>query len=333
MRSHIPVFLEYLAARKSPRTVKSYGAILVAFTEFLIDGQDSAAIPSASQVEAFLVRPRTDGGPRSPATQNQELSALRAFGKFAMRELEWPENPALLVPFVKEPERDPAVPCVFEVRQLFFAAAKIGQPIARSRALAVLALLSQLGLRVHELVALDLHQVDLVTGTLLALRGKGATEHDLPLNSQSMALLALWISDRKGAAKEGEDALFVSSRGTRISIRTVQRLVESLRLATGTKKHFSCHSLRHGTATIALTMGIDISTVAEVLRHSNLNTTRRYVHLVDVRRRDAVDRLGATIPPAVLPPSIREHRSEEFANAPSDGLDVQEDLGAIEEAA
>jgi hypothetical protein len=219
------------------------------------------------------------------------------------------------------------VPCVFEVRQLFLAAARIEQPIARSRALAALALLSQLGLRVHELVALDIHQVDLVTGTLVALRGKGTTEHDLPLNNQSMALLALWISDRKGAAKEGENALFVSSRGTRISIRTVQRLVESLRLATGTKKRFSCHSLRHGTATIALTMGIDISTVAEVLRHSNLNTTRRYVHLVDVRRRDAVDRLGATIPPAVLPPSIREPRSEHFSNEQSDGLDVQGDLG------
>jgi hypothetical protein len=106
----------------------------------------------------------------------------------------------------------------------------------------------------------------------------------------------------------------------------VQRLVESLRLATGTKKHFSCHSLRHGTATISLTLGIDISTVAELLRHSNLNTTRRYAHLVDVRRRDAVNRLGATIPPAVLPPSIREPLSENFANAPSDGLDVQEDL-------
>lgn len=332
MRLQIEAFIRNISTRRAARTVSSYSAVLTAFAEFL-DRQGRTTAPTTADVESFLARPTKDGFRRAPATQNQELAALRAFGKFAVRELSWPENPALLVPFVKEPERDPAVPSVFEVRQLFLAASKIAGPVARSRSLAILALLSQLGLRVHELVALDLHQVDLVTGTLLALRGKGATEHDLPLNSQSMALLALWISDRKAAAKEGENALFVSSRGTRISIRTVQRLVESLRLATGTKKHFSCHSLRHGTATIALTMGIDISTVAEVLRHSNLNTTRRYVHLVDVRRRDAVDRLGATIPPAVLPPSIREPRFAKFANAPSDGLDVQEDLGAIGEAA
>ena len=167
----------------------------------------------------------------------------------------------------------------------------------------------------------------------MAVRGKGSTEHDLPLNSQSTALLATWIADRKRMSKEGEDALFVSSRGTRISIRTVQRLVESLRRATGTKKRFSCHSLRHGTATIALTMGIDISTVAELLRHSNLNTTRRYAHLVDVRRRDAVNRLGATIPPAVLPPPIREHVSAKFANDAPNAVDVQGDLGAIGAAA
>ncbi len=328
MRSHIPAFLEHLAARKSPRTVRSYGAVLAAFADFRVAaGHDLAAVPSASQVEAFLVRPCADGTPRSPGTQNQELSALRAFGKFAVPELGWPDNPAAAVPFMKEPERDPAVPSIFEVRQLFLAASKIAEPVARSRALAVLALLSQLGLRVHELVALDLHQVDLVTGTLVAVRGKGATEHDLPLNSQSAALLAAWIADRKEISREGEAALFVSSRGTRISIRTVQRLVESLRRATGTPKHFSCHSLRHGTATIALTMGIDISTVAELLRHSNLNTTRRYAHLVDVRRRDAVDRLGATVPPAVLPPPIREPASENFADAAQNAVDVLGDLG------
>ena len=334
MHAHVPACLKHLATRKSPRTVKSYGAVLAAFADFRVAGtQDPAAVPAASQVEAFLVRPRADGGPRSPATQNQELSALRAFGKFATRELGWPENPAALVPFMKEPERDPAVPSVFEVRQLFLAASKIEEPVARSRALAILALLSQLGLRVHELVALDLHQVDLVTGTLVAVRGKGATEHDLPLNSQSTALLAAWIADRKGISKEGEPALFVSSRGTRISIRTVQRLVESLRRATGTKKRFSCHSLRHGTATISLTLGIDISTVAELLRHSDLNTTRRYAHLVDVRRRDAVNRLGATIPPVVLPPLIREPASANFADETPNGIDVQGDLGAIDEAA
>ncbi len=167
--------------------------------------------------------------------------------------------------------------------------------------LAMLALLSQGGLRVHELVALDVRQVDAPSATLVGVAGKGGTIVDVPLNSETLALLADWLGERASVASEREPALFVSSRGRRMSIRSVQRRVENLRVAVGTAKHVTPHTFRHTAATLALTLGCDLATVGDMLRHADLNTTRRYVHLVDERRREAVRRLGGLIPRDVLP--------------------------------
>jgi len=254
-----------------------------------------------ADVEAFLARATSTGGRRAPATRNQELAALRAFTKFVAPTLGWKVDPTEGIPFVREPVHDPAVLTAFELRRFFLAAAGIEDTLRRSLSLALLAVLSQVGLRVHEAVALELHQVDMVTGTLVAVRGKGGTICDLPLNSPSLALLTAWIVDRGKLVNAEEPALFVSSHGSRLSVRSVQRLMETLRRATGTPKHVTPHTLRHTAATLALTMGADLSTVADLLRHSDLNTTRRSLHLVDERRREAVRRLGCCVPKEILP--------------------------------
>jgi transcriptional regulator of met regulon len=134
----------------------------------------------------------------------------------------------------------------------------------------------------------------------VSVHGKGDTVHDLPLNTPTIALVSSWLADRSKVGREGETALFVSSRGSRISIRAVQRLVERLRQKTGSAKHITPHTLRHSAATLALTLGTDLSTVADLLRHSDLNTTRRYLHLVDERRREAVRKLAVAIPPDIV---------------------------------
>lgn len=305
MRDHIPAFLGHLAARRSPRTIRTYGAILATFADFV-----SADTPTRRDVEAFLARPRRNGRLGAPPSRNQELAALRAFAKFAERDLGWFENPTEGVPFVREAPRDPPVLSMFELRRMFtVAAASEPDRRARSRALAVLAILSQAGLRVHELAALDVAQLDVASATLVGVRGKGWTVHDVPLNVPTVALLVAWLSERRTVAMENEPALFVSRTGRRLSIRSVQRLLERLRAQMGTAKRITPHTLRHTTATLALTFGADLSTVADLLRHSDLNTTRRYLHLVDERRRDAVGKLAAAIPAELLheqePPEIQ----------------------------
>lgn len=166
--------------------------------------------------------------------------------------------------------------------------------------LAILGLLSQTGLRIHELVGLNLPQIDLATGTLVAVRGKGGTVHDIPLNAPAIALLGAWLRKRAGRAPPGENALFLSSRRTRLAVRTVENWFVKLRTPMGTVKKVTPHTLRHSTATSLIMAGVDLATTAEVLRHRDVNTTRSYIHLVDTRRRDAVQRLATTIPADIL---------------------------------
>ncbi|MDD2785539.1 MAG: site-specific integrase [Patescibacteria group bacterium] len=153
MRHQIDAFNQNISARRAARTASSYSATLAAFADFL-DQQYRTGRPTTSDVDSFLARPTKEGGRRAPATRNQELAALRAFGEFATKQLGWTENPTEGIPFLREPPHDPAVLTAFEVRRLFLVASQFQDSIRRSFALAVLALLSQVGLRVHELVAL-----------------------------------------------------------------------------------------------------------------------------------------------------------------------------------
>ncbi|MCC7537493.1 MAG: tyrosine-type recombinase/integrase [Deltaproteobacteria bacterium] len=328
----LSAFVRHLAERRSPRTIATYLRVAEAFADFADVGDYSARIPVRSEVEAFLGRPRLDGGRRSPAGRNQELAALRVLSAFALAEQRWTTSPCDGLPFGREPPRDPPVLTAPEVRRLFEAAAAIGDPTRRALVLAVLAVATQAALRVHEIAALDVGQVDLGASTLLAVRGKGGTVHDLPLNAPSVAILRMWIARRASLLAETEPALFLSARKTRLSIRSIQHMVAVLARASGTAKRVSPHVLRHSTATLALTMGVDVATVGELLRHSDLNVTRRYLHLVDARRREAVRRLGSTIPGGILEmggpndggPDARPGDGEEFSRKID--LDVQHGL-------
>ncbi|MFO0590479.1 MAG: tyrosine-type recombinase/integrase [Polyangiaceae bacterium] len=300
-------FLRHLTAQnRSARTKKTYVAIAGALLASIGRRNDGTVAPSRGEVESFLGRSLREGGGRSAATRNQELAALRAFATFAKRELGWKEDPTEGISFLKEQPRDPPVLSVFEIRRLFSLASASSRGWQRQRDLAVLALLSQLGLRVHELVALNIEQIDLATATLLDVDGKGGSRHDLPLNAQTLALLQAWLAVRGLRVGSEEPALFIAPNGRRLSIRSVERFVARLRQLSGTKKRVTPHTLRHSAATVSLTLGTDVSTVAELLRHADLNTTRRYLHLVDERKREAVRKLAVVIPPEflVLAPSV-----------------------------
>jgi integrase/recombinase XerC len=324
MRDQIVAFIQNISTRRALRTSSSYSAVLSAFESFLHASRQPWP-PTRPDLEAFLGRRTQDERCRAPATYNQELAALRAFAKFATTTFGWPEDPTRGIRFLREPPHDPAVLTAFEVRRLFVVAAGF-KDARRAGALAIIAVLSQVGLRVHELVALDVDQIDVASATLVGVHGKGGTVHDMPLNAPTIALLSVWLADRERTAGAGERALFVSSRGTRISIRTVERLLEKLRAAIGTAKHITPHTLRHSCATLALRFGSDLSTVADLLRHSDVNTTRRYLHLVDERRREAVGRLATTIPASVLPPSCEIRGFPGIDAAQRKDLDAQQGL-------
>jgi integrase/recombinase XerC len=271
--------------------------VATAFCTFLGD----RTAPTRRDVEAFLARPLRNGALPSIATRNQALAAVRAFSLYAVDEGVLLTNPTHRVTALREPRRGKVVFFRSEIHRFFHVIEATSLPAFRSRDRVVLALLFTIGLRGSELVGLDVDQVDFTSGTLLQIYGKGGTIHDLPLETKTLSLLRAWIRDREPMVEPGEAALFVSDRGTRLSLRTLERTFKRLLLATGTKKPGTPHTARHSTATNLLVFGNDIAVAGGVLRHSDLNTTRGYVHLVDTQRRRAVGTLSVVIPEDVLP--------------------------------
>jgi integrase/recombinase XerC len=336
MRDLLSTFATHLAVDNEPRTVTTYGAILASFATFLGGPTPLDAAPRRLQVEAFLTRRRRDGTPRATSTRNQELAALRAFVAFARRDLGWASDPIDGVRFAKRVRRDPAVLSKSEIHELFLAANAETRPLYRIRNQAMLAVFTQTGLRVHELVGLNVEQVDLAGGTLLRLKGKGGSIRELPLNTPAVALLRAWIEERPKHAEDGERALFVSARRTRISIRTVERIVQVLREAMGSPKKITPHTLRHSFTTQGIEAGAPLSAVSEMLGHASIATTQWYIHLSDTHRRDAVRRIESTVPATVLPSrtiegaanALRPETPETPASPPRPGLDDECGLDA-----
>jgi integrase/recombinase XerC len=324
-RTLLAAFANRLRATRSARTAVTYEGIACRFLGTVGNG----VIPSRLAVDRFLDTPLKCGKHSSASTRNQELAALRALADFAVGSELWPKDPTEGIEFLREPPHHPAVLSFPEVQRLFRAVRR-DQPLHR-RDLAMLAVLFTVGLRVHELVGLNVDQVDVASASLVAVHGKGGTVHDLPLEPKTLSLLQDWIQHRAAVASPHESAIFVSRRGSRLSIRSVERLFEKLRTVSGTRKHVTPHTARHSAATLALTRGSDVSDVGELLRHSDLNTTRRYLHLVDTRRRKVTEALSVVVPDTLLPEELKDSQTisttGETANlSVKHDLDGQHDL-------
>ncbi len=328
----------FASRQRSERTAKTYGAVAHAFLESV----PARRAPSRHDVERFLAQPLRSGARASEATYNQKLAGLRAFAKFAIAERLWREDPTKGIEFLREPDRDPPVLGASEVQATFRAAPRVSRSEQRARDLAMLALLFLAGLRVNELVQLDVHQLDLGGSTLLGVLRKRGRVQDIPLAKGTMRLLEAWLPDRAGVAAPDEEALFVSRRGRRISVRTIQRLFERLRQRTGTAKRVTPHTARHSFITLELASGAELSVVSRLAGHASVTTTMRYRHLLDGEARSAVSLLEPLIPPELLlpfpvpsapstggasPPLADVPDVERMTMPPAnDTLDVQENL-------
>ncbi len=310
---------------RAPRTAASYVRIAAAFLATI------ATEPTSRDIEVFLERTTQKGERRSPATRNQELAALRALSLFARREGAWSNDPTFGIEFARVPIHEAVFFTSQELRRLFLAADQQHTPRDRSRDVALLALLSQAALRVHEVVGLDLEQIDIAQETLVGIQGKGGTIADIPMSPEVTVMLTRWIRQRVSIAHGAERALFISRLGRRISVRSIERLIAKLRDRAGIAKRGSCHSLRHSMATISLELGTDIGTISEILRHSSVLITQRYIHCLSARRRDAVRRLASTIPRSIVTgsaPSASDSPINEPRH-PQNDIDVQGVLNEI----
>jgi integrase/recombinase XerC len=283
LSDHLRDFLDYLRLNRnaSDHTVNAYDSDISQLLDF-------AAV--------HLRKPRADLGPsdvdmgvvraflgelyrqrQSRASVARKLSALRTFVRFLRREGLIDADPAALAVSPRREIKVPAHLSVDEMSQLL-EMPDTGDPLGR-RDRAILEFFYASGLRLSELVGLDLEDVNL-NSRIVRVLGKGAKERLIPFNDATKKAIRAWLHDRAViCSAKRVDALFVNFRGTRLTGRSVQRLVAKYVTACSTRFGISPHALRHSFATHLLQSGADLRAIQELLGHVQLSTTQRYTHV------------------------------------------------------
>jgi len=312
----IEEFLNHLRYERhfSGHTAKCYGADLQQFCEFLLgwtgqqpsqDNGNSQGDAQASDQEASsdlnrqLAQVDTHTVRRylaylaeqqySRATTARKLATLRSFYKFMMRRGYVQSNPVAPIRTPKQEKRLPRCLTTEEVQKLLEAPEDGTLLGARDRAM--LETLYSTGVRVSELVDLNIEDVDFAGG-MLHVRGKGKKERIAPIGRPALEAIQRYLRMRQADPKSGSfdpKALFVNKHGKRLSTRSVRRKLDKYLMQVGLDPSISPHTLRHTFATHMLNQGADLRSVQELLGHQSLSTTQVYTHLTTQRLHEAYE--------------------------------------------
>ena len=288
MRAEATDFLRWLAVERndSPNTVKAYGRDVAAFETFL-DGFYGGPGWTWAGVDRLAMRGFLAEGSRrgwSKRSIARALSAVRAFYRFLNLHHGVEVNPARAASTPKLEKRLPGYLDRGAMDRLFaLAEERAGANTFRSvRDRAILELFYSTGMRLSELVGLDLDDLDLVSDQV-RVRGKGRKERILPVGRLAVTSLRNYYLRRdevlSGSKGPERRAVFLSERGRRLTPRAVQFAVRRLLDAVSEGRKVTTHSLRHSFATHLLDAGADLRAVQELLGHASLSTTQIYTHI------------------------------------------------------
>jgi len=286
-------FLLWLEVEKgySAHTIDGYQRDLREFKQFLGSDVKVPAI-DAAMVRSFVVSLH---GRNSATTVARKLSALRTFFRYCLRRKLVATDPLAGVSGPKTGQYIPVFLTVDETFALLEAPGPQDTYMLRDRAL--LETLYSTGVRVSELVGGNILDLDF-TSEVFRVRGKGNKERLVPVGSPALEALRKWLVQREqllleraGRGRGVEEApLFLNGRGSRISARSVERLVKGYGERAGISQIVTPHALRHSYATHLLEMGADLRSVQELLGHASLSTTQRYTHLTLDHLTDVYDK-------------------------------------------
>ncbi len=269
-------FLRHLETerRLSAHTVAAYRRDLEALGSFMdYAGLTDWNLLDARRARQFPARLHQSGlAARSIA---RSLSAARSFYRYLARSGHARHNPFDGIHAPRIRRRLPDTLNTDEAAALVEIPAKTA---VEFRDHALLELIYSCGLRVSEAASLDLADIDLAEATLTAT-GKGRKSRRLPIGRHAVSALRAWLPRRAGLAGPGEDALFVSRHGGRLSVRGIQKRVSDWALRQGLERHVHPHMLRHSFASHLLESSSDLRAVQELLGHADISTTQIYTHL------------------------------------------------------
>lgn len=273
----IDAYLDHLKVERGlgPKTLEAYAADFVRFTAYLDKRNKSLANADAGTVSGALVELSQQG--LCARSQARFVSALRGLYKYLVDEQLIARNPMELIESPKLNRKLPALLNADEVARLL-AAPNQDNPRGLRDA-AMLHTMYAAGLRVSELVRLQLADLDLRAGFLVAF-GKGRKRRLVPLGEPARDAIEAYLSRVRGRwAKPGERCVFVTSRGGCMTRQAFWKLIKSYAREAGISKTISPHMLRHSFATHLLLGGADLRVVQTLLGHADITTTQIYTHL------------------------------------------------------
>lgn len=284
MGEHLNKFITYLIAEKnaSPYTIKNYRSEIGQFVDFLREeGIDSWDGVDRHVLRRYLASLQSQGYVK--ASVSRRISELRSFCRYLVREEILDRNPVRAISSPKIPRRLPNYLDVHEVKSLLAAPNVMIPQGQRDRA--IMEVLYASGLRVSELVSLNLESVDLSRGKL-QVWGKGGKERVGLLGEPACRALTRYIQDgRSKAVKEDKvtNALFLNPSGRRLSTRSVSNILDKYAKLAGLGRRVTPHVMRHTFATHLLDGGADLRTLQELLGHADLSSTQIYTHVSQAR--------------------------------------------------
>lgn len=316
-------FLSYLKFEKrfSPHTAKCYGADLEQFSDFLVGRSDGAqhhdehssagsyhggaatAVATRTNlkldqlllavdinsVRAYLAH--LNDKHYSKSTIARKLATLRSFYKFLVKRNRLSSNPVMAVRTPKQDKRLPHFLEYEDIKRLLETPSMDNWLGARDRA--IMETLYSTGVRVSELVALNMDDVDFL-GEVIHIRGKGKKERIVPIGASALQVIQHYMEFRNKRAHSNPNfdsrVLFVNKHGRRLSTRSVRRKMDKYLKAAGLDPSISPHTLRHSFATHMLNNGADLRSVQELLGHQSLSTTQIYTHLTTKKMKETYDK-------------------------------------------
>lgn len=282
-------FLYYLAVEKglAANTVTSYEFDLKSFTAFLAD----KSVPDIKEVSrhhiiAYLLSLKNQG--KSPATLARHMACIKSYFHFLLREKIIDQDPTCHLETPKLAQLFPRVLSMEETKHLLDQPATGTTLGLRDRAM--LELIYATGLRVSELMNLNIHDLNLEMGFLRCV-GKGAKERIVPIGSYGVDALDAYLKRGRGklVKKSQEEALFVNQHGRRLTRQGFWKILKGYAEQAKINITITPHTLRHSIATHMLENGADLRTVQEILGHADITTTQIYTHLTKTHLKQVYD--------------------------------------------
>ncbi len=275
MKNHINGFKEFLSSERnySPHTIRAY---LKDVRELLATvGRDENNLDPSTLTQNDIRQYIGElYGKNSKSTISRKLASIRTFFEYLIREGAINYNPAKLIP---SPKKEKKLPVFLTVDEAFkLVDTKHSSKVLELRDIAILELLYSSGLRVSELVGIDMAELNIKDETVRVL-GKGRKARVIPLGKKSIEALMNYLEKREQLKPNG-DQLFLNARGGRLSTRSIDRIVKKYAILAGIPKNLSPHVLRHTFATHLLGGGADLRAIQEMLGHKSLSTTQIYTH-------------------------------------------------------